>query len=325
MDPVNDERLLSISAFARRVGLSPSALRFYDDCQVFPPAYVDGVTGYRYYGPEQEERGRLLRGLREAGLGLGEVGVVLDGSPDEARAVLERYREAVRTRAKAADATIAGLLEEADRVRVGGAEFAGAVRQVVPAAGRGGEHPVLGCVLVEIEDGELRLVATDRYRLAMRVLRPLAVSGSARRLLVEAGAMAGIGAWAARSAEVTIEGDTVHGEDGSRELPCVEGEFPAYRDMLAALAPPAHRVIVDRLALRDAVEGLDGPFVLGIGEDEIVAGPVAGADAGDDAEDDAGVAAGADAEDDAGVAAGADAEDDAGVAAGADAEDDAGA
>ncbi|WP_435848027.1 MerR family DNA-binding transcriptional regulator [Streptomyces decoyicus] len=41
------EELLTIGAFARRVGLAPSALRFYDDCGVLRPARVDAVTGYR--------------------------------------------------------------------------------------------------------------------------------------------------------------------------------------------------------------------------------------------------------------------------------------
>ncbi|MFG2826586.1 MerR family DNA-binding transcriptional regulator [Streptomyces sp. NPDC048434] len=41
------EELLTIGTFARRVGLAPSALRFYDDCGVLRPARVDAVTGYR--------------------------------------------------------------------------------------------------------------------------------------------------------------------------------------------------------------------------------------------------------------------------------------
>ncbi|MET7543776.1 hypothetical protein [Streptomyces sp. NPDC005507] len=36
---MDDTDALSIGAFARRVGLAPSALRFYDDCDVLRPAY----------------------------------------------------------------------------------------------------------------------------------------------------------------------------------------------------------------------------------------------------------------------------------------------
>ena len=51
-----DESLLTIGAFAQAVGLSPSALRFYDECGLLVPAEVDPVTGYRYYTPELARR-----------------------------------------------------------------------------------------------------------------------------------------------------------------------------------------------------------------------------------------------------------------------------
>ncbi|MFI5755008.1 hypothetical protein [Streptomyces sp. NPDC051569] len=40
---------------------------------------------------------------------------------------------------------------------------------------------------------------------------------------------------------------------GTRELTLSEGEFPSYREMLTALGPPRHRLIVDWPALLDAV------------------------------------------------------------------------
>ncbi|MFF2062253.1 MerR family transcriptional regulator [Streptomyces sp. NPDC058200] len=288
MDGTTDDttELLSISAFARRVGLAPSALRFYDDCRVLRPARVDAATGYRSYTPDQETRARLLRSLREAGLPLAEVTVVLDGPAPAARAVLEEHRATVRDRSRTADATIAAVLRSlspagggaSTRVRLGGPELAGAVRQVVPAVGHDAAHPVLGCVLVEIDDGEVRLVATDRYRLSMRVLRPAAVDGPACRLLVESAALTGTGAWAARRSEVTVE----VGQDGARatdasgsefrDLVVCDGRFPSYREMLSALAPPAHRVIVDRQALLDAVSrrGDTPGIALVLGDDEVV-------------------------------------------------------
>ncbi|MEV0036065.1 MerR family transcriptional regulator [Streptomyces sp. NPDC050804] len=308
--------LLSISAFARRVGLAPSALRFYDDCRVLRPTRVDGATGYRYYSTDQEARARLLRSLRMAGLPLADAGVVLDGPADEARTVLERHRETVRDRTRTADATIAEILRSLsfagstesagatgatgpvepaeaveDRfrvteVRLDGAELASAVRQVVPAVGRDEEHPVLGCVLMEMEDTEVRLVATDRYRLSLRVLGPAAMAGPSRRLLVEAAELIAVGAWATRHPEVTVEagpfGARVHGTDGSatgsgawsgsgarfRELALFDGRFPAYREMLSDLPPARHRVIVDRSALLAALRRFeDAPGVaLRLGE-----------------------------------------------------------
>ncbi|WP_243744736.1 MerR family transcriptional regulator [Streptomyces hainanensis] len=71
---------MSIGAFARRVGVAPSALRFYDDCGLLRPDRVDAATGYRYYAPEQEARGLLVRRLREAGLPLVDAAVVHGGT-----------------------------------------------------------------------------------------------------------------------------------------------------------------------------------------------------------------------------------------------------
>ncbi|MFE2938385.1 MerR family transcriptional regulator [Streptomyces sp. NPDC059255] len=302
--------LLSISAFARRVGLAPSALRFYDDCGVLVPAQVDATTGYRSYSLDQEMRARVLRSLREAGLPLAEVMVVLDGDPDSARSVLERHRSTVRQKSRTADATIAAVLrslpgqESADgatgdgdgtepvtRVRLGGAELAGAVRQVGTAVGDDPDHPVLGRVLVEIDDSEVRLVATDRYRLSTRVLKPVvAVEGPERQVLLDAEPLAEAGAWAAGCSAVTVEigADVARISDadgsGSRELTLWDGEFPAYRDMLAELPKTRHRLIVDRSALLAAVtahgetgapaDGTDAPVIaLRLGEDDVHISP----------------------------------------------------
>ncbi|MFG2616677.1 MerR family transcriptional regulator [Streptomyces sp. NPDC048507] len=256
--------LMGISAFGRLVGLAPSALRFYDDCRVLLPAHVDPATGYRYYAESQRDRAALLRGLREAGLALPDVVSVLDGPPERARQVLERHRRTVRESGRAADAAVRAVLDtlpaepRRSTLTLGGPELASAVRQVAPAAGRDPQYPVLGCVLVEFDEDEVRFVATDRYRLSLRTLRPTAVSGPPGRLPVEAGALVELGAWAARAAEVTLtagapgEPLTVRHPGGSRELPVAGGTYPAYREMLAALeaAPvPVHRVVVDRAAL----------------------------------------------------------------------------
>ncbi|MFB0631206.1 MerR family transcriptional regulator [Streptomyces sp. AB3(2024)] len=286
--------LMGISAFGRRVGLAPSALRFYDDCRVLLPAHVDPVTGYRYYAESQRARAALLRGLREAGLALPDVVTVLDGPPERARQVLERHRRAVRESGRTADAAVRAVLDTLPagpartEVTLGGPELASAVRQVAPAAGRDPAHPVLGCVLVEFDEDEVRFVATDRYRLSLRVLRPTAVTGPPGRLLVEAAVLVGLGGWAARADEVTLVAGapgtplTVHHPGGSREVPVADGTYPAYRDVLGApeaVPVPTHRVAVDRIALLAALAALaacgEGPAVaLELGPDRLrVGGP----------------------------------------------------
>ncbi|WP_405803007.1 MerR family transcriptional regulator [Streptomyces sp. NBC_01187] len=283
---------MSIGAFARRVGLAPSALRFYDDCDVLRPAYVDGATGYRYYLAGQEARAVLVRRLREAGMPLTEASAVLEGSHEEALAVLEEHAARTRRTAASAQSAIEEILRDmgalgtgapGERVRtragvrvharVGGAELASAVRQVAPAVAPASvreEFPVLGCVLIELDGQEVRLVATDRYRLAVRTLRPSSVEGGSCRVLVGASEMKDLAAWALRLPEVTLEvderGARLLGEWDTRAVLTVDETFPDYQLILDDLPPAQHRAIVDRAALRSALvvsgEGGPGPVVL---------------------------------------------------------------
>ncbi|MFH8404583.1 MerR family transcriptional regulator [Streptomyces sp. NPDC018019] len=264
------DELLGIGAFARRVGLTPSALRFYDDCGVLRPVRVDPASGYRFYGAEQEGRAVLLRRLREAGLPLVDAKVVLDGNEAEARAVLRAHLDRTRRTADTARVLVEGLLSDLSvgapelplgRVGVGGAELASAVRQVAPAvaiAEVADEFPVLGRVLLELDEGELRLVATDRYRLAARVLRAGTSDGGPCRILVDAGELADMASWALRQryVEVEVDGDEggwLVGENGVRRAFAGRAEeFPDYRLVLDGLGDVRHRVIVDRAALREA-------------------------------------------------------------------------
>ncbi|MFI5529226.1 MerR family transcriptional regulator [Kitasatospora sp. NPDC051853] len=275
--------LIGISAFARLAGLAPSALRFYDDCRILLPARVDPATGYRHYHPDQAGRARLLRGMREAGLPLADVAVVLDGTPGEARTVLAEHRERLGEQAAAAraalDAVLAALGEPdgpqgEGELRLSGAEFAGAVRQVAPAAARTAEHPELAGVLLDVDEAEVRLVASDRYRFALRTLRSSG-GGAPRRLLLDVDELLVLARWAARSHELVLTGSELRAADGStRPLPVRDGEFPDYRQMLAAFPAPAHRVLVDRLALRDALESEDGRAVLAFAPDRLTVGAV---------------------------------------------------
>lgn len=277
----DDEPLMGIGTFARRVGLAPSALRFYDDCAVLRPARVDAATGYRYYAPEQAPRAALLRRLRDAGLPLVEATTVLDGPPGEAREVLRDHLRRTRESATAARAAIEDVLRELPggpgraEARVGGAELAGAVRQVGSAVAEGAvreEFPVLGRVLLELADQELRLVATDRYRLSVRALRPLAISGEPCGLPVGIEELREVAGWARGLTEVAIEVEgaevRVRGGGEERVLPVTDEVFPAYRMVLDGLAAARHRVIADRAALCAAVAGGvgDGPVVLRTGD-----------------------------------------------------------
>ncbi|MFI8437397.1 MerR family transcriptional regulator [Streptomyces sp. NPDC079020] len=266
------DALMSIGAFGRRVGLAPSALRFYDDCDVLRPAHVDVATGYRYYAPDQVARAVLARRLRAAGVPLGEAAVVLDGTDEEARAVLEEHAGKVRETAASAQSAIAAILHDLPagtrrvKARVGGAELAGAVRQVAPSVGSGAareEFPALGCVLIELGAEEIRLVATDRYRLAVRALRPAFMKGDECQVLVEVGELKDVAAWAVRLPEVSVEVDRngawLRGGGASRALPTVDETFPDYRMILDDLPDARHRVITGRAALGAALDAAGAP------------------------------------------------------------------
>jgi DNA polymerase-3 subunit beta len=255
------DELLTISAFARRVGLTPSALRFYDDCGLLRPAEVDNGNGYRYYAPEQEPRAALLRDLREIDLPLTEVRVVLDGGPTEAAQVVTAHLRTVEGKADAARRAAARILSSLPDVpyecgvTLGGPELASAVRQVAAAAAATDEIPALACVLLELGEDEVTLVATDRYRLSIRKLHPHGFTGYPRSLLVRGVELTALARWAAAAAEVRIEtgptGTALVRDGEARDIPVMTEEFPAYQSILEGLAPPVCRVVLDRLKLAE--------------------------------------------------------------------------
>jgi protein phosphatase len=89
--------LVSISEFARRSLLSPKALRLYDEMGLLPPARVDAVTGYRFYGADQIGPARLIAALRQLGLPLAEIKVVIGLEPGMAADRIADYWSGIET------------------------------------------------------------------------------------------------------------------------------------------------------------------------------------------------------------------------------------
>jgi DNA polymerase III subunit beta len=88
---------LSIGECARRAGLSVSALRFYGDRGLLPPAEVDPVTGYRAYGEHEVAVAVTIRDLRRLGMPLAGVATYLAAGPDPRRALLDAHLAAWST------------------------------------------------------------------------------------------------------------------------------------------------------------------------------------------------------------------------------------
>lgn len=69
-------RRLTIGALSRETGVPVKTLRFYADEGILPPA-ARSVSGYRLFSEEHVARVALVRTLREAGIGLDDIGRVL--------------------------------------------------------------------------------------------------------------------------------------------------------------------------------------------------------------------------------------------------------
>lgn len=98
----------TIGELARRCGVSRDAVRFYEREGLMRRARRR-PSGYRVYGPEDEERLRFIRRAQAVGLMLEDIGELLRlheaHSPAECRSVAERLRH----RIEALDRKIAEL------------------------------------------------------------------------------------------------------------------------------------------------------------------------------------------------------------------------
>ncbi|MFE8947962.1 MerR family transcriptional regulator [Streptomyces sp. NPDC007856] len=264
----------SIGEMARDSGLRVSALRFYDRAGVLIPAWVDPVSGYRWYEPEQLEEARLLARLRRAGMPLADIRLVLAGwagaDTDLVRGLLQahlRRLELGLSDAHSEFSTLRALLDRREnpmrslrtatvRLSVPAPELAAALDAVRFAASTDPELPVLGGILFDIEGGELRVVATDRYRMAVahagttgyggprvEVVVPLPLADAMRALL---------------SGEVpvrlAVDGDrvTLEADDRRAVGQCLDHEFPDYRRLIHV--PAGRRALVGVTAFRNMLE-----------------------------------------------------------------------
>ena len=301
----------SIGELARDSGLTVSALRFYDGAGVLIPSWVDPASGYRWYAPEQLADARLLARLRRVQLPLADLRLVLAGWANEdtslVRALLDAHllrledgladarRELSTVRALLAlrenpvspteevtgttgTTGTAGSNAGATRLTLSPAALAAALDSVRFAVSTDPALPMLGGVLfdADAEAGSLRVVATDRYRMALsgaaatgfdgppvQAVVPVALV-DAMRALLGSGSTAKAGTNAHADADATVDGAATLTLDGDRITLDIAGsraagqrldfDFPDYRRLSRLQA--GRRVQVDVAALRRAlVEG----------------------------------------------------------------------
>ncbi|MGI5193540.1 MerR family transcriptional regulator [Streptomyces sp. CA-288835] len=265
----------SIGEMARDSGLGVSALRFYDRAGVLVPAWVDPVSGYRWYGPEQLEEARLLARLRRAGMPLADIRLVLAGwssaDTDLVRTLLQghlRRLEQGLSDARGEFSTLRALLDHREnpmtslrtatvKLSVSAVELAAALDAVRFAVSTDPELPMLGGVLFDIEGDVLDVVATDRYRMAVARAGIAGHGGSRVQVIVPAPLADAMRALLSgeEAVQLAVDGDRVTLEtgDGGRQAAgqCLDHDFPDYRRLVQL--PTGRRVLVDVPAFQEAV------------------------------------------------------------------------
>ncbi|WP_051851705.1 MerR family transcriptional regulator [Streptomyces sp. NRRL F-5650] len=265
----------SIGEMARDSGLGVSALRFYDRAGVLVPARVDPVSGYRWYAPEQLDEARVLVRLRRAGMPLADVRLVLAGwsdtEADLVRGLLQahlRRLERGLAEARGEFSTLRAQLDHRENpmttapptgtvcLSLSAPALAGALDAVRFAVGADPELPMLGGVLFDVEDDALRVVATDRYRMAVARMACAGHRGPREQVVVPAPLVDAMRALLAEgeSALFTVEDGRVTLEAAEREVSGqrLAHDFPDYRRLVRL--PAGKRVVVDVPGLREALE-----------------------------------------------------------------------
>ncbi|MES9510428.1 MerR family transcriptional regulator [Streptomyces sp. NPDC000609] len=263
----------SIGEMARDSGLGVSALRFYDRAGVLVPAWVDPVSGYRWYEPEQLEEALLLARLRRAGMPLADIRLLLaswsGADTDLVRKLLKahlRRLEQGLSDARSEFTTLRVLLDHREnsmtslriatvRLSVTAPELAAALDTVRFAASTDPELPMLGGVLFDIEGESLHVVTTDRYRMAVAQVGIAGYDGSRVQVIVPTPLVDAMRALLAGEGPVrlSVDGDRVTLEAGDRQAAgqCLDHDFPDYRRLLPQAT--GRRAVVEVAAFRKAL------------------------------------------------------------------------
>lgn len=249
-----ENELLGIGRLAALSGLPVSALRFYDGAGVLQPWLVDPSSGYRFYRPTQVAQARLVSHLRRVGLPLDEIRTVVT-QPGCAGSVLAAHLD--RLEAGLADARreisiVHHLLDNSETdmycCTLSATAFVDALREVRYAISDAPDQPRLHGVYLDSEPGQLRVVATDRHRLATSAV--VTSEPTDLHLLLPTTAVDELlAADVTGSLDVRVSDGTVTltSEGCAVEAHVPDVDFPSYRTLLDR---GRRNVVVDAVALR---------------------------------------------------------------------------
>lgn len=252
-----ENELLGIGRLASLSGLPVSALRFYDGAGVLQPAMVDPTSGYRFYQPSQVVEARLVAHLRRVGLALDDIRIVL-ADPANAASILATHLS--RLEAGLADARreisiVHQLLENTEitmtRFTLPAAELKRALSEVRYAISSDPDQPTLNGVFLDSEPGRLRVVATDRHRLATTAV-PTTELYELHCLLPTAAVDEFLAIDQTGSLDIVVANGTLtlSGEGGTVRAQVPDVDFPPYRRWLEL---GRREIPVDAVALRAAL------------------------------------------------------------------------
>ncbi|MBL0885160.1 DNA polymerase III subunit beta family protein [Myceligenerans indicum] len=228
------DKTLTVGEFSRVSGLPVSALRYYDAAGVLPPAQVDPVSGYRRYTPDQLEHALLVAALRRARMPLADITHALAADPVTARRIVDAHQRHLDAEFAAATAHLDGArrhLSATTSLTVDAGALRVALRAVRHAVG---EHPAwqsLHGVLFDVVGTALRLVATDRHRLALSTVSEVETAGPPVRVVVPSAVVDGfLGGDAPGQVSVTLSAQ--HVTLGDDEGTPVEAVYPDYESLI---------------------------------------------------------------------------------------------
>ena len=246
--------LLGIGQMASLSGLPVSALRFYDGSGVLAPSMVDPSSGYRFYQRSQVASARLVAHLRRVGLPLDDIRTVLT-EPATATSILAAHLgrlEAGLADARREISIVHQLLQNTEitmhRCTLPAAELIRALRDVRHAICADLDQPRLNGVFLDSEPAQLRVVATDRYRLVTSTV-PTSDQTQLHLLLPTPAVDELVAGDHTGSIDIVVDGDTITLSSGGgtvrSQVPDVD--FPSYRTLLT---PGRRQLPVDAAALR---------------------------------------------------------------------------
>ncbi|WP_328747483.1 MerR family transcriptional regulator [Streptomyces sp. NBC_00285] len=264
----------SIGETARDSGLGVSALRFYDRAGVLVPAWVDPVSGYRWYEQGQLEEARLLARLRRGGMPLADIRLVLaswsGADTDLIRKLLTAHLSrleqglsdariefsALRALLDHRENSVTSLRTATVRLSIAAPALAAALDAVRFAVSTDPELPMLGGVLFDVEGESLHVVATDRYRMAVARAEAAGYDGSRVQVIVPTPLVDAMRALSDSGGPVrlSVDGDrvTLEAGDGQAAGQCLDHDFPDYRRLLPVAG--GRRALVEVAAFRAALE-----------------------------------------------------------------------